>query len=226
MGFLDNRRERRREVKALRLEEQRQAEALRLRTEIDSVQDRISGYESYHDICDEFDGSLPIVPKKDEQVLVICDGVALTETRRERGTYQGGSLGTSIRVAKGASFRVGAHKGEFVPGEEKPTIIDAGGSMVVTDKRVVYVGSKHTREFRWDKLISLTPTRMSGSVLFLMPVENRQKVSGIGVGGDASHLVEERLLLGLAIHQDRLDEFLQGLRDEMALLQQELAALG
>ena len=176
-------------------------------------------YADYQSLCDEHSEQDLLITKKNEEIIGFFEGVTLTETRRTKGKYQGGSRGVSVRVMKGVTYRVGAHKGSFVPGPEKITAIDSGGTLVVSNLRAVYVGGKHTREFRWDKLIAFSTETEDDHLVFLLPVENRQKVSGIAVPGsavDAISWVDERMKLAMAIHQDRLDEFLQGMQEDLA----------
>jgi len=228
MGIFDKRRQKKEEL----LAEERRRQAEERKEQIESMRRRMNRYASYEEMFDEFDGSTPIVPKKGEQVIGIAHGVSLTETRRGKATYQGGSRGVSVRVAKGVSYRVGSHKGQLVQAPERPTVIDGGGDLVVSNLRAVYVGSKHTREFRWDKLLSCSLVRVDDKIVFLLPVENRQKVSGIAARSDGEMIewIDERIKLGVAIHQDRLDEFLQSMQEEIDELttryRSELPSLG
>src|SRR5215467_5638574 len=101
---------------------------------------------------DESPEAVPIVLKPDERVFLIVDGAGLIEARRGQGHYQGGSQGVSLHIAKGVTYRVGAQRGTFIPGEERPTVIDHGVA-VVTDRRVVFEGSGQTREWAFAKLV-------------------------------------------------------------------------
>src|SRR5262249_32015414 len=103
---------------------------------------------------DESPEAVPIVLKPDERVFLIIDGAGLIEERRGQGHYQGGSQGVSLHIAKGVTYRVGAQRGTFVPGEEHPTVVDHGVA-VVTDERVVFEGSGQTREWAFAKLLGV-----------------------------------------------------------------------
>lgn len=59
---------------------------------------------------------------------------------RKRTQYVGGSKGVSVRIAKGLSYRVGGFNGERVTTEHNE-ITDCG-DLTVTNKRVVFQGSK------------------------------------------------------------------------------------
>lgn len=75
-------------------------------------------------------------------------GGQLVEPRRTPGTYQGRSQGVSLRITKGVWYRVGASQGTFVPGTDEQTVIDGGG-IVVTTTRVVFRGSRASREWQF-----------------------------------------------------------------------------
>lgn len=68
--------------------------------------------------------------------------------------YSGGSRGTSIRVAKGVSFRVGASKAKPIRDnvqEKHP------GYLTITSKRVLFAGSKGSFDKKLTALSSVTP---------------------------------------------------------------------
>ncbi len=109
---------------------------------------------------------------------------ALIEPRRGAGHYQGGSAGVSVPVhVGGMRVRVGQNRGHYVAGPEVQTPVDRG-RVVVTDRRVVFVGAKATREWAYTKLIAMTSTTDGSGVL--LHVSNRDKVSGLVVDRPAS----------------------------------------
>ncbi len=194
--------------------------------EIDRLKRIIPLYETYKELCVEHSDDIGLIPKKGEEVVGYVSGVRLVETRRQKGSYQGGSSGVSLRIAKGVSYRVGAQKGTFVAGPEELTVIDAGGQFVVSNIRAVYIGTRNTKEFRWDKLVSLSTIHKDGLYIFAMPVENRQRVSGIGLpASNVSYIewLDERIKLGLAIYQDRHEEFVAHMKTDLAELLAEQA---
>lgn len=178
-------------------------------------------------LCDEDSGECPIVPKKGEEVILILEGCGLTETRRGKGSYQGGSKGVSVRVAKGVTLRSSGHRGTFVQGPEQVTRICSGGVLAVTSQRAVYKGSLYSREFRWDKLLSHDVEQTPAGIVCQMPVENRQKTSGIIVGSNrqAAWVLQSRIAFGLAMHNGRVERQLEELRDTAAALVQEITEL-
>jgi hypothetical protein len=193
--------------------------------DVEAAEALISGLRNYRDLCDEYEES-PLITKKGEEVLLIVEGAGLVESRRQRGNYQGGSRGVSIRVAKGVSYRVGAHRGTYEPGPETPTLIDSG-TFVVTTQRGVFTGPKHNREFAWTKLVSFNVESIDKDTLVLyMPVTNRQKVSGIGAPTDAIETIHERAAFGVAVHQGQEDRFFDKLDRELTELRAAEPSVG
>ncbi|MFE4867296.1 DUF4429 domain-containing protein [Streptomyces sp. NPDC056682] len=120
---------------------------------------------------------------------------SLIEPRRRPGHYAGGSSGVRVKVAKGVSFRVGVSNRQYVPGPEVQTPIDRGQA-IVTTQRVVFKGTHNNKEWAFVKLLSVE--NAAGGQSVLLPVSNRQKISGLLLG----QLAEEFsafLTLGLAI---------------------------
>lgn len=212
------------EKNALQAAAARQGRIADTQAALSEIEDAIEFYANVEDAFDEVNDDVPIVTKRGEEVVLIVSGVALVEVRRGKATYSGGSRGVSVRVAKGVSFRMGAHRGTMQPAPERPTIIDSG-EFVVTNKRAVFVGDKHTRQFEWAKLLACNDYADSGNVLFMLPVENRQRVSGVAVSPENAPLLDQRIKFGLAMHLDRRDAFIDGLREEAESARAELREL-
>ena len=120
--------------------------------------------------------------KKGEHVLIGLQGAtALIEPRSGGGSYQGGSRGTSIRVAKGVSFRVGAHRGTYVPNPDIEKAIDTDGDVYITTQRVLYTSPGRSREWAYKSAVDLYHAdNWSGTSFGItyIVVSNRQKTSG------------------------------------------------
>jgi len=87
-------------------------------------------------------GSLNIVFKKDE-IIHFATTCVLKEWRTVTLGYSGGSQGVSIRVMKGVTYRVGAHRGHLV--KDQMYVEIARGVLVITNQRLLFVpvsGSK------------------------------------------------------------------------------------
>jgi hypothetical protein len=138
------------------------------------------------------DAGSRVALKKGERAIYNLDGVGLVESRKGPGHWQGRNQGISVHVpgTRSMRYRVGATKGTYVQGEEKPTLIDSG-TVTVTTTRAVFVGSKQTREWAWSKLIAVQDDDPGWLGI---AVENRQKVSGISYPN-----ADARLPLQLAV---------------------------
>ena len=198
-----------------------------LRHQHEVITDEIDSLGDAEQLFDEDSGECPIVPKKGEEVIFILEGCGLTETRRGKGSYQGGSKGVSVRVAKGVTLRTSGHRGTFVQGPEQVTTICSGGVLAVTNQRAVYKGSLYSREFRWDKLLSHDLEQTPVGIVCQMPVENRQKTSGISLGSNrqAAWMLQSRVAFGVAMNNGRVERHLGELRDTAAELAREIAEL-
>ena len=92
--------------------------------------------------------------KKDEEVFASLINISLMEPRSVR-QYQAGNRGVSLRVAKGVSIRFGNTRG-ISESHEELKVIDSG-SLVVTNKRIVFIGTKRTTNIDMKKIISMEP---------------------------------------------------------------------
>jgi len=92
----------------------------------------------------------PIILKKGEELQLVLHNVSLLEPRSIR---TGGYGGPSIRVAKGVYFRVGGFQAES---HEELRNIDQG-TLTLTNKRLVFTGSKRTINIDLGKIISIEP---------------------------------------------------------------------
>jgi hypothetical protein len=138
----------------------------------------------------------PVALKKGERVYMVGQGCALVEPRRGPGHWQGFNQGVSVHVpgTKSMRYRVGATRGTYIQGEERPTAIDTG-VVVITNQRAVFMGEKQTREWSWAKLIGLT--HAADAPWTAISVNNRQKTSGFAY--DTEHSDDIRFRLDLAI---------------------------
>ncbi len=96
----------------------------------------------------------PLILKKDERALLFLSDVALWEPRAVRQT-RGAYGGPTFRVAKGVSFKVGSFQSRSESHEELKTIDQ--GMLTLTNKRLVFTGTKRTTNIDLRKLISIEP---------------------------------------------------------------------
>lgn len=95
-----------------------------------------------------------IITKKGEEVKLVLPDISLLEPRAVRvstGTYGG----PSFRVAKGVYFRVGGFRAQSESHEEIRTIDK--GTLSLTNKRLVFSGSKRTSVVDLKKIVSIEP---------------------------------------------------------------------
>lgn len=95
----------------------------------------------------------PIILKKNEEASVALSGITLREARAVRHT-RGGYAGPTIRVAKGVSFRMGSVAARSESRDELRDIDK--GTLVLTNKRLIFIGSKRTTNIDLRKIISIT----------------------------------------------------------------------
>lgn len=138
--------------------------------------------ERRSDFLLELGNSLPksgisiVALKPGEEFIYKLSSVSLIESLSNGSTYQGGSKGVSLRIAKGLSYRVGATKGQFVKNPETLQTVDRG-TATFTNKRLIFAGTKANREWSFDKLIDVSQSSDGDTIL--LSVSNRQKPSGI-----------------------------------------------
>jgi hypothetical protein len=116
-----------------------------------------------------------LMQKSGEHTLWTATGI-FHETGRTASTYVGGSSGVSIPVGGGIRFRVGAMKGQVIPGTELHVDKDQGVVMLTTE-RLIFTGPIKTQEWNFDKLLMLSTNEDESD--YFISVSNRQKTSGV-----------------------------------------------
>lgn len=122
--------------------------------------------------------TLPIVQSNlvlaDGETCHYCGPATFVKTKNVVVGYSGGSRGTSIRVAKGMSFRVGAQKAAPIRGDVQER---TNGVLSITNKRVVFSGNKGSFDKKITALSAVTP--YSNGIAFQFgetqyPLESRE----------------------------------------------------
>lgn len=152
--------------------------ALRDPTDPDEMLGTIENMYTYYGLSSEkafnkFGINLP----KSERLFFENPNVELIELQRQKGYYRAGHSGFRIRATKRLSFNVGGSRGSYVPGEQQLTTIDVG-NIYVTNKRIIFTGNGFTREWLLKNLNNL---EFPENNLVMLPVTNRQKVSGVNL---------------------------------------------
>jgi len=156
-----------------------------------------------------------IIGRRGELAYLLLQGAALIEPRRLPGQWSGRSQGFSIPIYKGIRYRVGASRGNFQQGAEVPTPIDTG-TVLISDQRVVFAGSKQTREWLYPKLIGFHHDAQAPWTA--LQVSNRQKVSGILYTAESAVVVRFRLELALAQYSGSREVFAASIDQQLAQL--------
>lgn len=81
----------------------------------------------------QIEGGSPVILKKGE-VVHFADKAVLKELKSVSLGYSGGSHGISFRIAKGISYRVGAHRGHIV--KEDRFVETSRGVLIITNQRL------------------------------------------------------------------------------------------
>ncbi len=143
-----------------------------------------------------------------EALIGTVGQAGLIEEHRQGGHYVAGSQGVSIPIGtvagRSVRYRVGRTKGHYVPGALTPTAVDHG-PLYITDQRIVFVGAQHTKECRYDKIVSLHHTPDGVCTIGLSGRVNNVMFR---YGGEAAAFVDFCLNLGLARFHGHGDEFL------------------
>ncbi|MDE0131005.1 MAG: hypothetical protein OXM62_06120 [bacterium] len=182
------------------------------------ILDQLADYKSIHD---ERSGNLPIVPKRGEEVISVISGTELVEMRSRKRTYKGSSHGLSIKVMKGVYYRPSVHQGAIQETVEEWHPLDSGGDAVITDRRLVYAGENHTREFYWSKLVATQTADWRGYRLIVLPVSNRVRSSAIVADSESAELVMMLIQCAVAIYQEDHGAFIEQLAEDTETLRRD-----
>lgn len=219
-------------------EKKRLAEAARKRAALEEeAADLLRKAESNAELADllsdpagmwnESSADLPIIPKRREEVLYVLRGVALVELRTVTRSYRGRSHGLSIRIAKGVYYRPGMHAGKITESSEEWKVLDAGGAMVVSNQRIVYTGTRRTREFPFAKLVAWgveleRNAFKTPQYLITLPVSSRVRTSAIALSAAGEEETREWALsiiqCAISLYNDTYDDFMRQLRDDIEAL--------
>ena len=131
-----------------------------------------------------------IILKKGEEAYFYTQ-VTFYEERTKR-IYQGRSAGTSIRVAKGISFRVGANKGNAV-NEDYLKEIDSG-EFIITNKRIVFVGDNKSWNIVLVKLVRIEATTINGLLALEFSIETASKKKMVTFESEDEKIEAETIL--------------------------------
>jgi len=179
--------------------------------EAEALRGHIAMAHQFQGVTAADEPSLPLQLHAGERVFDVVERAALVEPRKLPDRWVGGYSGFSFRLARGVRYHVGATKGRRVPGEEVPTAIDTGTASI-TDRRVVFQGSRRSREWDYAKLLGYQHDPAQPLTLF--QVSNREKVSGLMYDRQLAEEVHFRLALALAHGRGEVDQLVRHLEQQ------------
>lgn len=157
----------------------------------------------------------------DEFPVAYLQQVAYLENVRAPSRYSGGYGGVSFPLFGGIRVNTGRMSGTRIPGEESITVTDEGNALV-TNSRVMFVGSKRTHEWEFDKMVSAAHDA-DGWTVFAM--KGRGKPTGLGYGAGVATEVQFRLELAAAMALGSIGRYVAELEAEKAQLESVRPAL-
>lgn len=133
---------------------------------------------------------VPFERKRNEQFVLELREVSLAEPRRGPRVSQRRTDAITVALAKGLYYTAAGGKSISHEPEDVITEIDRGIAYFTTS-RVVFVGSKQSREWSLDKVLGSTPGH--DGLRIMIAVSNRQKISGIA-SESIDHITPEMAL--------------------------------
>ena len=158
--------------------------------------------------------SVPLQLAPGERVFSVLERASLVEPRNRPERWAAGYTGFSFRLARGVRYRPATTERKKEQGEEAPAAVDKGMA-TITDQRVVFHGSRRTREWAFDKLAGY---HNDGRVpVTLFNVSNREKVSGLLYERTQAEDVHFRLALALAHQGGSVEAFVDHIERQLAV---------
>jgi hypothetical protein len=99
-------------------------------------------------------GNLPFKFQKSENLIWLFQNVELFE-QRINTTYEGGSHGVSLRIAKGVYYRTNSFKGH--PVKTTKIVPIATGILALTEKHIYFSSSIKNFRINYEKIITIDP---------------------------------------------------------------------
>ena len=98
--------------------------------------------------------SSPHLMLSNGEICHYCAPATFVKTKNVVVGYSSGSRGASIRIAKGMSIRIGAHRAQPIRGDVQER---TPGILSITNKRVVFSGTKGSFDKKISSLSAVTP---------------------------------------------------------------------
>jgi hypothetical protein len=146
-------------------------------------------------------------------VFLYVPSASLVEVQRAPGQYTGGYSGFSFRITRGIRYHVGGSRGSYVQGAEQLKVTDQGAT-TITNQRVVFTGSRNSREWAFSKLVSVEHD--NAHPVTMIGVSNRQKLSGLTYPPESAAAFRFNLALAIERARDNVPGFVASLEAEQA----------
>lgn len=98
---------------------------------------------------------VPLLLKKGEEAYYVANGVELYEEKSVRMATRGAGVGLSIRLVKGVSLQPHLFQSHPVIDKEMSKVDE--GKLVVTGKRIVFIGTHKDLTADYKKILGVTP---------------------------------------------------------------------
>jgi len=211
-------------MRAAKLAAERESLRKPIVDQLEMAEARLDAVKNFHGVtgADKPD-DINVVVKAGESIYCHVTDAVLVEPKKGPGQWKGRSQGVSMPIpGTRLRYRVGASKGSFQQGEEKPTPVDTG-TFTVTSVRAIFAGQKQSREWAWSKLLSVTHYDPGWTAI---AVSNRQKISGVGVDSANRELFEFWIDLAVARATDDVASLEADCQSDVDQLREQLNALG
>ncbi len=114
--------------------------------------------------------------KKGEVAVGVLSNVGLLEFVSSGSSYSGMSNGIGLRITNGITWNVSGTSGQLTKNPELEQVVDYGQA-IFTNQRVLFAGTKFTREWDFDKMVNVQASVNGASVH--LNVTGQSKVSGL-----------------------------------------------
>lgn len=211
-------------ARAAKLAAERESMRADIVEELGFAEARLDAVKNFHGVtgADKPD-DINVVVKAGESIYCHVTDAVLVEPRKGPGQWKGRSQGISMPIpGTRLRYRVGESKGSFQQGEETPTPIDTG-TFTVTSVRAIFAGQKHSREWTWSKLLSVTNYDPGWTAI---AVSNRQKISGVGIDSANREVFEFWIDLAVARATGDIESLEADCQSDVDQLTEQLNALG
>jgi len=126
---------------------------------------------------EDFEDTSTMAFGKDEKFLYQLPNIQLVEYASTGSTFTSTNVGVGLPLGNTrASVIVGGSEGQITKNPDALSVVDSG-SVTFTNKRIVFVGNKYTRDFELSKIAGMVVGANGYDVR--LNVTNRERISGL-----------------------------------------------